>query len=137
MIQDYILATGNAVFVLALLPSLLDHRAELCRTTSITTGTILAVFAATHVTMAMPWAAAMNVAGAAAWYALALLRPIRSAPDEPIFPPITEVEWTLVQQFRTVMNDGQPVEDPPTFQKGGYVNGPPPPMCGGCPSNRQ
>jgi hypothetical protein len=132
MVQDWILAAGNAVFVAVLIPSLLNRSTEMPRSTSITTSLILGTFAVTHVTMAMPWAAAMNAAGFAAWMALAILRPIRrQAPSithnftpEEVMVVLQWRNWREAQRVRQEMMSGEL----PILPSDG---------CNGCPSNRQ
>lgn len=127
MWQDWILAAGNAVFVLALVPSILNRQTEMLRITSLTTAGILAVFCATHVTMEMPLASAMNAAGALAWAFLAWRRPIRgivgedAAGNVTVDMAITDREWELVMAYRETLARG--------LQSGGTVGG-----CGSCPS---
>lgn len=82
MMQDWILAAGNLIFVVSMLPALLNKQTEMPRVASVTTATILGVFSLTHLTMQMPLAASMNAAGFLVWVGLALWRPLRSAKPE-------------------------------------------------------
>lgn len=70
--QDYVLAIGQALFVLALLPALPVAAPKPPRVTCVITGLVLLVFAATLTTLALWWAATMNALCGAVW--LYLLR---------------------------------------------------------------
>lgn len=82
MIQDWILAAGNLIFVLAMLPALFNSQTEMPRSASLTTATILAAFAGTNFSLGLPLASVMNAAGFLVWLGLAIWRPIRSAKPE-------------------------------------------------------
>lgn len=72
--QDYVFLVGAFVFALLLLPTLRDNEASVPLKTSVPTGTTLLVFSATFATLGMYLSAVGNLATAAAWYSVAVLR---------------------------------------------------------------
>lgn len=69
--QDYVIAVGSIIFVIALIPSVLGkHKPAL--STSLLTGTVLLVFAMTYLTLSLWFAAITTTLTATLWYVLAV-----------------------------------------------------------------
>ena len=65
--QDYVLAVGPVLFILALVPALPPHAAKPPRSTCLLTGVVLLVCAGTLATLSLWWAAVMNALCGAVW----------------------------------------------------------------------
>ncbi len=65
--QDAVLTAGSVVFVLALLPTLAPSSGKPARSTSLAQGSVLLVFAATYLTLALPLTAAITATSGALW----------------------------------------------------------------------
>lgn len=72
--QDAVLTFGGLVLAGLLVPVLRDEDAVVPRTTSIPTGSVLALIAATYVTLDLMFAAAASTASAGAWFSIAAWR---------------------------------------------------------------
>ena len=127
MIQDWYFGMAGLLYSVVLVPTMRDPKSEVPRTTSVLTAATLSCSALAYATLGMWWASASCVIGASTWAFLARYRPIRPRVTEDalgevaVDMAITEHEWELVQQYRTIREQG--------FQSGGTVSG-----CGGCPS---
>lgn len=65
--QDKVLALGQGLFVLALIPTVMSTSCKPPLSTSIPTAIILTVFAWTFSTLRLPWAANTSLASAVTW----------------------------------------------------------------------
>lgn len=71
MIQDLIFTAGGVIFIVALLPSVFsEHKPPL--STCLITGSVLAVFAATYLTLDLTFGAVTTAISAAVWFTLAV-----------------------------------------------------------------
>ena len=128
MWQDYFFGVAGALYTLVLLPTCLNRKSEVPRSSSVMTASTLAVSGVVYATLGMWWAASTCWADAAAWGFLFLFRPIRSRVSETalgeiaVDMAITEAEYELVLRYRETLERGAL----PVVQDG----------CGSCPSAR-
>lgn len=69
--QDIILSVGSWIFTIALIPSVLS-KDKPALSSSLTTGSVLAVYAVTYLTLSLWTAAASTVLVAGMWFTLAV-----------------------------------------------------------------
>lgn len=69
-IQDFVLSAGSMIFIIALLPTVFSATKPAI-TTSLLTGSTLAVFAATYQTLGFTYACLTTAASAALWIVIA------------------------------------------------------------------
>lgn len=74
MWQDWVLATLQWIFVLALIPALFDATQKPALLTSITTGTCIYIMAATYATLGLWTAVVSSLTLGSAWLILAYQR---------------------------------------------------------------
>ena len=115
--QDIYFALSGAFFGAVLIPSCMDRKTEVPRTSSVPTASLLVVNAAVWASMGMWWAAGLSSVVAGVWGFLALRRPIRPEPTH-VFV-LQQGEEAIVMQYR------QYVAHQKMLRGGG---------CGGCPS---
>ena len=72
--QDFVIGTGQLLFSLALLPTLLNPYEKPPRSTCALTSAVLFLFAVTFLTLQLWWGAAMAALCATCWFVL-LLQP--------------------------------------------------------------
>jgi hypothetical protein len=68
--QDIVFTIGNIVFIVALVPSIMG-KAKPALSTSLMTGTFMAIFALTYITLGLWFSSIATFCGAAAWLVLA------------------------------------------------------------------
>lgn len=88
IMADLIFAIGSIVFILALIPSVRGE-AKPDLKTSLTTGSVLAVFAITYFTISFWFAGITTLITAAMWFALAFQKWVNTSLDEAF------VSWDL------------------------------------------
>lgn len=76
--QDWALVALTPIFLLGLLPSLLDKRTQIPRTTSIPTALAALTQAVLFATLSLWWTAAGTAVIALGWGFLVVARPVRS-----------------------------------------------------------
>ena len=85
--QDYVITTGLIIFGVALIPSVIG-KDKPALSTSLITGTVMVIFAATYVTLHLWFSAISQLLTSLVWLTLAVQKyaQIRSAAKPPVAP---------------------------------------------------
>lgn len=75
--QDVVFTVGQFIFLVSLLPTIMDAKAQVPRKTSVPTAAIMLAFTVTYVSLQLYFAAVLGLVIAAAWAVVAWKRPIR------------------------------------------------------------
>lgn len=91
--QDIVLSVGSWIFTIALIPSVLS-KDKPALSTSLMTGTVLAVYVIVYITLSLWMAAVSTFLVAAMWYTLAVqkIRLDRQGKEEKVLSPKKEIK---------------------------------------------
>ncbi len=78
--QDYLIAVGSIIFIVALMPTLLSKQKPHL-STSLMTGTVLMAFAITYLTLKLWFAAATTAMTSVQWFVLAVQKILQKSPN--------------------------------------------------------
>lgn len=75
--QDIVVGTGTIVFIISLIPTLLNRNAKVPLLTSLPTALVLYTFSITFLTLKLYYTSAMQFLTATAWLLIAIFRQTR------------------------------------------------------------
>lgn len=78
MWQDYFFACSGTIYTISILPSLLNPRTEMPRSSSVPTASMVGLSAVAYGTLGMWAAASVSLVLSLAWAGLAMFRPVKA-----------------------------------------------------------